>query len=418
MPRSAYSLLRLAGLLICLMSGATALTAAWIRAGGGELAGIFPGTLLIRLFGPLTHDALRRAFELWFAICVVSVGIFASTFLWITLPRQRRRRIVAAALIVQTLLGILVADDFLILTSFELPFVFPMRIAGLWLAFQELTFLGLTIPLIVQRVAETSVVTATGNAHYSWLSLLSIQILAAFTNAAWHGFAFCGGYLATSRERDRNAIASAHAELLATQQLLEDGVRAAERLRIARDLHDSIGHHLMALGLHLEVAAHAVSGKGQEAIAVARELTQRLTAEVREAVGTARAERPVDLKGALAMLCAGIPAPEVQLSYDEVVTVTDVAVADIIFRSVQEGISNAVRHADARKIGVQVTGGGQGVVVSIFDDGHGGAGLERGNGLNGMNERVTGRGGRLDIVTSPGEGMALRLWLPLASGGT
>ena len=58
MPFSAYSLLRFAGLLICLISGAMALARTWIRAAGGDLTEIFPSVFVTWLFGPLTHEAL------------------------------------------------------------------------------------------------------------------------------------------------------------------------------------------------------------------------------------------------------------------------------------------------------------------------------------------------------------------------
>ena len=103
------------------------------------------------------------------------------------------------------------------------------------------------------------------------------------------------------------------------------------------------------------------------------------------------------------------------LSYGRDVCITDLGLANLLFRSVQEGLSNAVRHANAQNICVWVAKDGQdAVTVAIQDDGSGGLGLKRGNGLNGMHERVAERGGRLDIISNPGEGMSLRIWLPLS----
>jgi two-component system sensor histidine kinase DesK len=415
MSFSPYSLFRIAGLVICIVSGTATLVALWFTGLGVDPSALFTSRALVALFGALDAKTLRLAFDLWLLICALGVGVFAWIFLWVTTPFHRPPRLAAAALAAQTILGLLVNDDFLILTSVELPFVFSLLIAAIWVIAQELIFLCISTFVILSFASEMTVESANGNAHYSSLGVVSIRVFAALTAAMWHGFAFCGGYLATSEERARARLASANAELRATRQLLAESVRAAERSRIARDLHDSMGHHLMALGLHLEIAARTVAESGREVIAVVQDLVRRLTAEVREAVSIETAGRPIDLKRALQDLCAGIPAPPVTLCYGADVCVSDVGLANLLLRGVQEGVSNAVRHANARNICVHIAKDGQdAVIVAVQDDGNGGSGLKRGNGLNGMHERVAEIGGRLDIVSSPGEGMALRIWVPIS----
>jgi signal transduction histidine kinase len=418
MGLSAYSLFRLSGLVICLVSGTSILATFWFLWNGAEnLAAIFPGNVLIAIAGPLDADTLRHAIDIWFAISAVSVGCFAWMFRWITRPGKRSSRLVVAALAAQAVLGLFVNVDFLVLTSIELPLLFSARTGAIWLAIQETLFCAVSLSTAANTAQAMTIEKASQVVHLSWFSIVSLQTLSTLTAVAWHVFAFCAGFLATSEQRGRVRLASANAELRATQQLLAEGVRTAERLRIARDLHDAMGHHLMALSLHLEIAARAVAGHGRQAIAVAREVSQRLTEELREAVGMMRKDQPIDLKGALETLCAGIPAPPVRLIYGDAVCISDVTQASLIFRSVQEGVSNAVRHAAAREIVVQIGPDKQGTAVIVRDDGCGGAGLKSGNGLTGMRERVTMEGGRVDIVTSHGQGMALRLWLPSQRGG-
>jgi signal transduction histidine kinase len=413
MGLSAYSLLRLSGLVICLVSGAAIVVTSWFVGNGAEnLAEVFPGNVLTAIVGPLDAGTLRRVVDIWFVISAVSVGCFAWMFRWITRPGQRSSRLVAAALLAQAAVGLFISRDFLVLTSIELPFLFSARIGAIWLAIQETLFCAVSLSVAANMASAMTIERASQIVHLSWFNVISAQTLSILTAVAWHAFAFCAGLLATSEQRGRTRLATANAELQATQQLLAEGVRTAERLLIARDLHDTMGHHLMALSLHLEIAARSAAGQGQQAIAVAREVSQRLTEELREAVGMMRKDQPIDLKGALETLCAGIPAPPVRLIYGEAVRISDAAQASLIFRSVQEGVSNAVRHAAAREIVVQVGTDKQGTVVIVRDDGDGGAGLKPGNGLTGMRERVTLEGGRLDIVTSHGQGMALRLWVP------
>jgi hypothetical protein len=63
MKYSAYALLRFVGLLICLVSGGDLLTALWFTAAGADLAELFPGRQLLRMFGPISGDTLRLAFD-------------------------------------------------------------------------------------------------------------------------------------------------------------------------------------------------------------------------------------------------------------------------------------------------------------------------------------------------------------------
>src|SRR3546814_12036878 len=75
-----------------------------------------------------------------------------------------------------------------------------------------------------------------------------------------------------------------NSELRATRALLAESSRLSERMRISRELHDLLGHHLTALSLNLEVATHVSSGKAQEHVRQAHTLAKLLLTDVREAV--------------------------------------------------------------------------------------------------------------------------------------
>ncbi|MFB3077391.1 MAG: histidine kinase, partial [Lysobacterales bacterium] len=77
-------------------------------------------------------------------------------------------------------------------------------------------------------------------------------------------FAFMSGVVALRQNAARDELRKVNSELRATQALLEENTRIAERVRIARELHDLVGHHLTALTLNLEVATHLVEGKALE----------------------------------------------------------------------------------------------------------------------------------------------------------
>jgi len=221
------------------------------------------------------------------------------------------------------------------------------------------------------------------------------------------------GWLAARERRSRLAMAAQHAELLGTQALLADTVRAGERLRIARDLHDAIGHHLTALQLHLDLACRkAGDGAGPELV-TAHGLARALLAQVREVVGSERAERGLDLRLALERLCAGIPQPAIGLQVASDLAVHSPAVAYALFSCVQEAVSNAVRHAGAGSLAIALARQGDMLHASVEDDGCGRAGAAEGNGLRGMRERLALLGGTLQLCDAPQRGLRLEIALPL-----
>ena len=219
--------------------------------------------------------------------------------------------------------------------------------------------------------------------------------------------------VALREARSRRELARVNAELEATQRLLEESSRARERLRISRELHDLLGHHLTALILNLDVAARVAEGKGREPVQKAHALAKLLMADVRGAVSQLREDEHLDLRASLEALAGNVPRPTVHVTVDEDLALHDLDTAQVILRCAQEAITNAVKHADASHLWIRVTRDGDEIAVHARDDGRGADDLQHGNGLVGMRERVEGAGGRLDIVTSPGGGFTLDARLPV-----
>ena len=196
---------------------------------------------------------------------------------------------------------------------------------------------------------------------------------------------------------------------------IADSTRTAERLRIARELHDALGHHLTALSLQLEVARNVVDGPAKEPVDQAHGLTKELLAELRAVVGAMREDRPIDLVGALGMLASGIPNLRVHLDVPEAFFV-EPALAHTIFRCAQEALTNAVRHAGAANLFLAVAEQGGTITVVAKDDGRGARAVKAGHGLTGLRERIEGLGGHVEVDARPGEGVTLRAFLPLRAG--
>jgi signal transduction histidine kinase len=238
------------------------------------------------------------------------------------------------------------------------------------------------------------------------------DVFSAIAFAGFQLFAFGASRLAVREAAGRDELARVHAELLVNEALLEGSARTAERLSIARELHDSLGHHLTALSLQLEIARNVAEGRAKEPVEHAHGLTKDLLRELRAVVSAMREDAPLDFTGALRTLCAGIPHPKVHLQVANDLRVHP-ALAHTIFRCVQEGLTNAVRHARAANVYLAVEASGESVTVTARDDGDGAAEVRAGHGLSGLKERIEAMGGTLEIVAQQGAGLTLRALFPV-----
>lgn len=191
---------------------------------------------------------------------------------------------------------------------------------------------------------------------------------------------------------------------------------AAERGRVARDIHDSLGHHLTAVSIQLEKATafrDLDPAAAEQAVRDARASAARALDEVRGAVRALAA--PFSLAGALADLAGdgggGQCAVDVQVRGEE--GGLPVAARVALFRVAQEGVTNARRHAGAGRVTVRATFDGATARLVVADDGRGFAdGTADGFGLRGIRERVAAVGGSLDVTGRPG--VVLTVTVPAA----
>jgi signal transduction histidine kinase len=228
----------------------------------------------------------------------------------------------------------------------------------------------------------------------------------------FQAFAAASSILAISEGRARTNLARTNAELTATRELLAESSRTEERLRISRDLHDTLGHHLTALSLQLDVAARSSEGKAAEHIQQAHAITRLLLSDVRDVVGTLRETSRVNLGDAVRALAIQPGGARIHLDIPESLIVDDAARAEAILRAVQEVITNTARHARAANLWLRLEPSAVGVTLLARDDGRGADAVAWGNGLRGMRERYQQQGGRVDVVSSPSSGFELRAFMP------
>jgi len=334
---------------------------------------------------------------------LVLLASYLASFLWVVGPglAGKHPRLRLVFLVWQTLLGIFAYTSLGILTALALSLLVPRRTAMIWLVVRNL--------VAVPWIAWSGWNSLLKRGYNPTVSLLATDL---FQHLAWQMLAFLGGVLVMNETERRQQLAEANAQLRATQALLADRARLAERLNIAREIHDSFGHHLAALNLQLELAKHLTDGAPRAAIERAHSVGRSLLAEVREIVSVWRAEASFDLRVSLLELAKGISPPLITVRIEDDLEVKLPAQSHALFRCAQEAITNAVRHAAARHVWIELRRADGGVVLSIRDDGRGQTQVVPGNGLRGIEERAVALGGRVQMGTRPGGGFEVDMWLP------
>jgi two-component system sensor histidine kinase DesK len=242
-------------------------------------------------------------------------------------------------------------------------------------------------------------------------ALVAIAGLEAWLLHISNGFVFPAMFLSTfiglgnvffaQRTRHIDKLRMAHAEI-------EQLAKVAERERIARDLHDVLGHTLSVITLKSELAGKLIDRDPAQAKAEIRDVEQtarQALADVRQAIGGYRSKGlAAEIKQAQATLeTAGVKA-DAQSSPIEL-PATQESVLALVLR---EAVTNVVRHAEARHCRVRIERVNGHCRLEIHDDGRGGLAVE-GNGLRGMRERVEALGGSVERDTSSGTKLTIQL---------
>jgi signal transduction histidine kinase len=226
-------------------------------------------------------------------------------------------------------------------------------------------------------------------------------------------FAFAAARLAAREARSRRELAMVVAELAASQAVLADGERLGERVRIARDLHDAVGHHLTTLALHLDLARRQDGDEARATVGTAHAICRLLLAELRDVVADVRATGGADLAAAIRALCARVPQLRIELESAPDLGPVDAEAAHELLRCVQEIVTNALRHARASSLRLRLSRDGQDLGLRAEDDGRGIAERRPGGGIDGLRERVGRLGGELRVGPRPdGTGTAIEVRVP------
>jgi two-component system, NarL family, sensor histidine kinase DesK len=358
------------------------------------VAGI--GLGLLFLTGPvadLGHGSLGTA---RLALVVVLLAAFVVTYVLCVRPGHGGRRSSSAGVLVLLALLFALAVGIRAVgapSSFDLLFVFFAAAAGMRLApYAALAAIGATaggLGIEAAAMGESS-------SAYAAKALVVLAIGCMM--------------LAFARQIRINA------ELHSARGEIRRLAASEERLRIARDLHDLLGHSLSVINLKSELAAKLLEhdpARAAAELADVQTVGRQALAEVREAV---QGYRQLALDDALAGARTALSAAGIAYELEGPVPELPPDIEEMFAWTVREGTTNVVRHSGAYHCSVRIRDGEGRATVEVEDDGSSATHAPvAGSGLAGLAERAERLHGRLEAGAAPGGGFRLRVVVPVAA---
>jgi signal transduction histidine kinase len=228
------------------------------------------------------------------------------------------------------------------------------------------------------------------------------------------------GDLIEREDRAKAALNETNRKLAEYAQQAEELAVAKERNRMAREIHDNLGHYLTAVNMQIEAALAVMktdSDLARHSLERAQGLTKEGLSEIRRSIAALRASptetRP--LHEAILTLVKEHQAAGMALSYqvDGIVRPCSAQLEMALYRIAQEGLTNVRKHSGASQTHLALNYlDPQKVGLQLRDNGIGAAQFDGGFGLLGIRERVELLDGKINILTAPGEGFALQVEMP------
>ncbi|TCW62486.1 sensor histidine kinase, partial [Treponema sp. J25] len=221
-------------------------------------------------------------------------------------------------------------------------------------------------------------------------------------------------------KENKEKLEFANVQLQNYAERIEEIAKIKERNRLAREIHDTIGHYLTGITLGLTATEELIKQTPQkviEQIKRLKDLAQQGLVDIRRSLKELRPDtlEKGTLSFAINKLVSEINAnttKKICLRINGELDSLTPALDETIYRIIQESITNAVRHGEATYIEVKIEVDEKAVHLSIIDDGVGASEIEEGFGFYYMRQRVLDHNGFLEIETEPGKGMRLFVYIP------
>jgi two-component system, NarL family, sensor histidine kinase DesK len=355
----------------------------------------FPLIWLVFLGLPISGILERSKTPLEFAVDLSLIVIFILMFLWAFFWARTARTDLEQPYQIPSLIGMISSYIIMALLwrSIEGNSLAFVVYAGSFAGFQKSIRPAFTSILISFAVATYLVIR--GSDWTVWTVLIS-TVIAAMGNHSGFQQAIIGRRL----RRSQNEVVRV--------------AKIAERERIARDLHDLLGHTLSVIVLKSELASKLAEKNPTRAIAEIRDV-ERISREALQEVRSAvRGYRSSGLEAELANISLALEAAQIKLEQFIMPLELEWATEQTLAFILREAITNVVRHSSAKTCFVNLEQRNQNVVLEIYDDAQ--LELTEGNGISGMRERVKALAGEFTLVTlSSKRGVSVQL--PLVSAG-
>ena len=361
------------------------------------VAALFAGAYALLLLDDFAAGRLGQA---WAVPLTGALVVLLGTLGFPALVRSGRRALLAAYFALQLLLGALIFQASSLGGTFLLLAIVAqsVRVLPPW----GTLLIGAPLPLLHVGMAWPDALREGGTV------LVALVFLVGLSRAL------------ISAERARAALDEANRALRSYAAQSDELATARERNRLAREIHDGLGHYLTTIHMQIQAARSLLAAdrpRAEQTLAKAQQLAHEALVDVRHSVAALRAT-PGDhpsLAAALQDLAqstqgAGLPTTFASVG---VARAVDPPQAQALYRAAQEGLTNACKHAQAAHAALTLDfTQPHRVRLTVADDGRGAGTTDGGFGLVGLRERVHLVGGSLTLQTAPGAGLVLWVEVP------
>ena len=301
----------------------------------------------------------------------------------------------------------------LVVVALVLPWLLPLRASAIWMVLQNFSLIPvfMSVQAVTYAIVDGTLQTSLERVNTLHRCVPAVESL----HRHLRGRVRHVGRRQAAGARRARISAGSIPNCARRARCSPNRAALAERMRISRELHDLIGHHLTALSLNLEVASHLVSGQAQDHVRQAQSVAKLLLGDVREVVSQLRDEDSIDLTQALQSLTEGVPGLRSISNCRRVSASTIPKRAQVLLRCAQEIITNTVRHAGARNLWLRFErNGDRQMAIHARDDGRGASTAQAGQ-RPARHARASRTIRRPRWISSPAkdQGFALDAWLPL-----
>lgn len=216
-----------------------------------------------------------------------------------------------------------------------------------------------------------------------------------------------------------NELKTANEKLKEYSRNIKELTVAKERARIAQELHDSIGHSLVALGMNLEYAENIIDSKpekAKEVIGDAFMLSKDCLSNLRKAVSL--------LKESVTVQSLRISINEVfqkfkpsnkvrfSLNMEEEIEASGIEIKDCVFKTIREAVTNGIKHGDAENFKIDIKKIDSNIFLTIYNDGKSSSDIVKSNGITGIENRIKRLDGRVEFNSESNKGFTIEAVIP------